>query len=478
MGWSRSNEEFKRARRVQIIDRNHGGENIKPSLPEHMSLPMHRLIHYTNPKDILLAMLAGNCPHAGPTRLHVLLASHAASAPPPIPARIGLMPSLRALPSPLDCHVAQSCPQYRNKYRLNAVITAAASTVFAAAGSDRSPPSSILLRFLDSNFIPLALITAITLGWTFPGPGAAAASMNLHKLSTIGQFTISGVLLQRGEAQAALRAPLALAYGLTSILLLTPMLSFAALRLPLQPPEMALGLAVFCCVPTTLSTCVTLTNACKGNSAVALLLVVCSSVLGVFSIPLVVGFVLGAGTGLTNFQPALLFKSLVMTVLLPLLVGIALQSTVPGLAAWRTKNRKLLSYASTFFLCLMPWMQLSVASASRLPLTAMALASAAAAGAALHVAFLAMNSGLMSFLRFSNDEAQETAIRKAVLLSTSEKTLPVAVAVLNSLTSVAGAAVGLAVIPCVLAHLMQIAIDSWIVSGWNKNELRVAAAAG
>lgn len=327
-----------------------------------------------------------------------------------------------------------------------------------------------ILKFLDANFIPLALIFAIMMGWSFPAPGTAAAKANLHKLSTIGQFTISGILLQQGEAQTALRSPLALVYGIFSILFLTPMIAFLALRLPLNPPEMALGLAVFCCVPTTLSTCVTLTNACNGNAAVALLLVVCSSVVGVFTIPHMVGFILGAGAGLTNFQPAELFQNLVLTVLLPLLFGVMLQTLFKGLASWRNQNRKKLAYASTFFLCLMPWMQLSVASASNLPLTALAVCSAAVAGAGLHIAFLALNASLMRFVRFSSKLSNDLAIRKAVLLSTSEKTLPVAVAVLTSLTSIAGAGVGLAVIPCVFAHLMQIAIDSWLVSEWNKNE--------
>jgi sodium/bile acid cotransporter 7 len=84
--------------------------------------------------------------------------------------------------------------------------------------------------------------------------------MGLQPASTIGIFIISGILLQKGELLAALKSVTAIAYGLTSILLLTPLAALLVLRLPLQPPEMALGLAVFCCVPTTLSTGVTLTT--------------------------------------------------------------------------------------------------------------------------------------------------------------------------------------------------------------------------
>lgn len=55
-------------------------------------------------------------------------------------------------------------------------------------------------------------------------------------------------------------APGSVAYGITSILLITPLIALAVLRLPLQPPELALGLAVFCCMPTALSSGVALTT--------------------------------------------------------------------------------------------------------------------------------------------------------------------------------------------------------------------------
>jgi sodium/bile acid cotransporter 7 len=51
-------------------------------------------------------------------------------------------------------------------------------------------------------------------------------------------------------------------YGLTSILLLTPLLGLAAVQLPLEPPALALGLGVFCCMPTALSSGVTFTQVC------------------------------------------------------------------------------------------------------------------------------------------------------------------------------------------------------------------------
>jgi hypothetical protein len=52
----------------------------------------------------------------------------------------------------------------------------------------------------------------------------------------------------------------AIAYGLLSILLITPLLGLLAVQLPLQPPGLALGLGVFCAMPTALSSGITFTQ--------------------------------------------------------------------------------------------------------------------------------------------------------------------------------------------------------------------------
>jgi hypothetical protein len=164
---------------------------------------------------------------------------------------------------------------------------------------------------LKAYYIPIGLLSAIIVGWNFPALGVLASEASLgpvrvqmlptvgentcaigaycvhppcvcvcasarlcvcavsictniptspSPLSLTGVFVISGLVLESGEAALALRSPLAIVYGLATILLVTPLLAFLALAMPLQPPQMALGLAVFCCMPTTLSTGVILTQ--------------------------------------------------------------------------------------------------------------------------------------------------------------------------------------------------------------------------
>jgi solute carrier family 10 (sodium/bile acid cotransporter), member 7 len=59
------------------------------------------------------------------------------------------------------------------------------------------------------------------------------------------------------------------------------------------------------------------------------------------------------------------------------------------------------------------------------------------------------------------------------VLATSQKTLPIAVAVILQLSTTLGPAVGLAVLPCVLSHFSQVVIDSMLVTYWRKKDAAI-----
>lgn len=76
-------------------------------------------------------------------------------------------------------------------------------------------------------------------------------------------FVVSGLTLNTKEAVEALKAPKALIYGLIAILGITPMLGFVMLKIPFSEKAFSTGLAIFCTVPTTLSSGVALvTSVC------------------------------------------------------------------------------------------------------------------------------------------------------------------------------------------------------------------------
>jgi hypothetical protein len=68
--------------------------------------------------------------------------------------------------------------------------------------------------------------------------------------------------------------------GMISILLLTCLTGFIPLLIPFKPYEFSIGLAIMACVPTSLSSGVSLVIGSYGNGALALLFTVASNLVG------------------------------------------------------------------------------------------------------------------------------------------------------------------------------------------------------
>ncbi|XP_059628431.1 probable sodium/metabolite cotransporter BASS4, chloroplastic isoform X2 [Cornus florida] len=215
-----------------------------------------------------------------------------------------------------------------------------------------------LLKFASNNFLPLALVSGVTLGLANPSLGCLADSFSLSKFSTFGIFILSGLTLRSEEIGAAAEAWPVGIFGLGSILFFTPFFSRLILLLQLQPQEFVTGLALFSCMPTTLSSGVALTRLAGGNSALALAMTVISNLLGILIVPFSVSKFLAAGVGI-SFPTEQLFRSLLLTLLVPLILGKVFRESFKGVADFADHNRKLLSVMSAVLLSLVPWIQVS-----------------------------------------------------------------------------------------------------------------------
>ena len=67
--------------------------------------------------------------------------------------------------------------------------------------------------------------------------------------------------------------------------------------------------------------------------------------------------------------------------------------------------------------------------------------------------------------------------RRAVLLMTSQKTLPVAVTVISYLDEARWGGHGLIAIPCIVGHVSQLFIDAFIAGKWAAASAKADAAA-
>lgn len=66
--------------------------------------------------------------------------------------------------------------------------------------------ASALGSFVQAQFLPLALMTALAVGYLYPEAGVAARGMNVPAISTTGIFIVQGLSLRRKEAMQALKS--------------------------------------------------------------------------------------------------------------------------------------------------------------------------------------------------------------------------------------------------------------------------------
>jgi sodium/bile acid cotransporter 7 len=93
------------------------------------------------------------------------------------------------------------------------------------------------------------------------------------------------------------------------------------------------------------------------------------------------------------------------------------------------------------------------------------IALVAAAAFALHLTLLVGNFVAAAILGLGGRGRGSRRTRRALLLATSQKTLPVSVAVLTQLGNTLGEP-GLVLLPCIFFHLIQIVFGSFLVAVW------------
>jgi len=321
-------------------------------------------------------------------------------------------------------------------------------------------------RRVKEQLLPIGLLLAITVGIMFPSLGVAAGKFAVTNYLAAGIFFIGGMKLRTEEARNALNNLPAILWGTCSILLVSAVLGTRVNNVfPLTVPEFSLGIALFVCMPCTINSGAALAAQSGGNFALALLLTLISSILGVFVVPFLLNNLTYFGASVSLPIKEMVVK-LCTTVLLPLFLGkglVVASKTVKG----EVKRRgELLGLVSNVLIIMTPWIQIS-RSAQRDVFSAVTpaeLLAVVSLGSFIHIIFLIMNFLVSGMLRLS------TEIRKSIVFVASSKTLPLALAVLAILPPGFGDK-GLIALPCILGHFSQIVIDSFLVANW-KSEKR------
>ncbi|XRB19119.1 sodium/bile acid cotransporter [Pseudoscourfieldia marina] len=322
--------------------------------------------------------------------------------------------------------------------------------------------------FVIKNYLPLGLALQLIVALSLPVAGKEVSKPKVSGMRAVPAimviciFLVSGMGLKTDDVKAALRAPVALVYGLTAILVLTPCMSFVALEVPHLKNVYRTGLAIFCCVPTTLTSGVALATQAKGNGALALLLTVGSNLLGIFTVPFALKIVLESRTSGVSIDAVALLTKLVVTILVPLLVGKALREQFEQVQTFIKTRKTELGLLNHTCLLLVVWQTMSRSADNLLSESAGNILGIILCGVLLHITYLVVNYGAV-FGALGGIVAEKE--KRTLLLLTSQKTLPVSITVISFLDEAVGSK-GLLAIPCVIGHMSQLFIDAVIASRW------------
>jgi len=344
-----------------------------------------------------------------------------------------------------------------------------------------------VIDFIIKNFLPLSLIFGVVFGSLVPWPGHYINHKVTQYLCVVGIFLYSGLFLRTDTLKEALTAFGAVAWGLASILFITSIIGAHLTKLLIFDPENApnrgdngttvtsgpyigpnefvTGLQVYMCMPCTISSGVVMVTQLEGNTALALLLTAVANVIGVFTIPVLIKWIVAAGVTFQFDLPGLVVK-LSLSMLVPLIVGKLLRFIKQlKTFVYRPRVKLCMKLTNILLLVAISWMKISTTSikGGLKNLTVASVFVVAGWSIAMHLIFLIINICASFALRLKMDQ------KKCIIILASAKTAAVAIPVVALLPPSLGDP-GLMAIGIIVAHLTVILLDAVLIAFYLKYE--------
>jgi sodium/bile acid cotransporter 7 len=310
------------------------------------------------------------------------------------------------------------------------------------------------------------LITVAVLAWWEPGWGSSDGPLHSKKLSSWGiviifliqGLSLSGESLRHGFKNWRLHVWCQVGIFVGFPLMATPLILMAR---PWLPQEVEIGFWFLAFLPTTVSTAVVFTGQAKGDVTGALFNVTLANVLGVFISPPILAWLLAAERGI-EVPLAPLLGQVAVLILLPFAVG---QGLRPWFQDWVKRHAFALGQVTNVVILFIVFAALSNffqtqedGHLGKAPIWPVCVLTVILLGLSRWLAWQALKkSGL------------QEASRVAAFFCISEKTLAAGVPMATLVFAAAGESVqatsGLILMPILIYHPLQLALDSILGQG-------------
>ncbi|MFF2923351.1 bile acid:sodium symporter family protein [Streptomyces celluloflavus] len=294
----------------------------------------------------------------------------------------------------------------------------------------------------------LALVGTVGLAALLPARGPAATVADGASTGAVALlFFLYGARLSTREAMDGLRHWRLHLTVLACTFVAFPLLGLAARGLVpyVLPPALYTGLLFLCLVPSTVQSSIAFTSIARGNVAAAICAGSFSSIVGIVITPLLAALVLdGDGSGFSSDS----LVSIVCQLLLPFLAGQLLRRWIGG---FLTRNKKVLGYVDRGSILLVVYSAFSTGMVQGIwhQISPLRLLCLVGVEAVLLAAMLTCTSYGSKKLGFSRED------RIAITFAGSKKSLAAGLPMASVLF---GAQAGLAVLPLMLFHQMQLMV--------------------
>jgi len=324
------------------------------------------------------------------------------------------------------------------------------------------------LSRLKPDAYSLAIIGCVVLASLLPASGGFAE--NFHSATNFAialLFFLHGARLSREAVFAGMTHWRLHLVVFASTFVMFPIfgLGLQALSPGLVSPGLAAGVLFLCCLPSTVQSSIAFTSIAGGNIPAAVCSASASNMIGVFLTPLLVGLLMGAGSGAGVDLDSI--KAIILQLLLPFAVGQILR---PWIGGWAGRHKKLLSYVDRGSILMVVYGAFSEAVIGglwqQLPATTLAI-------------MIAVNLTLLAIAMIgTNIAAKKLGFNRqdriTIVFCGSKKSLASGVPIANVLFS--GPMVGMVVLPVMLFHQFQLMACAVLAKYWAEHKPEGAAA--
>jgi sodium/bile acid cotransporter 7 len=313
----------------------------------------------------------------------------------------------------------------------------------------------------------VALLLTVALASLLPASGAVATGFGHATTIAIGLlFFLYGARLSTREAIDGLRHWRLHGLVFVSTFVLFPLLGLLCrLLVPWAlTPELWTGLMFLCCLPSTVQSSIAFTSIARGNVAAAICSASFSNLVGIVLTPLLVTLFLFTGAGGVSFGAV---RDIMLQLLAPFIAGQLLRRWIGGFI---TRHKKILGYVDRGSILLVVYAAFSEGVVAGIwgRLSWVSLVVLLTVNAVLLAVVMVATTLAARRLKFSVPD------QIAIVFCGSKKSLASGLPMGTVLFP--AATVGLAVLPLMLFHQLQLMVCAWLARRYGARKEAVALA--